>query len=45
MPKKTHKLDTIAITTESKEIVQQLAKKKNCFDYEIIEEAVKKYIK
>jgi hypothetical protein len=45
MPKKTHKLNTVAITVESKQIVQQLAKKKKCFDYEIIEAALKEYIK
>ena len=44
MPKKEHKLETVAITEETKEEVARIAKERNCFEYEVIEQAVKEYL-
>jgi hypothetical protein len=42
MPKKNIELTTIAITKKSKTVVAQLAKERGEFEYEVIEDAVKK---
>ena len=45
MPKKSHDLTAISITEETKQAVKAEALKRNCFEYEIIEAAVKDYLK
>jgi hypothetical protein len=45
MPKKSHELTAVSITTETLEAVKKAAAERGVFDYEIIEEAVKQYLK
>jgi hypothetical protein len=45
MARKTHKLKTVGITEETLKKVSDRAKRQDKFEYEIIEEALKKYLK
>jgi hypothetical protein len=45
MPKKSHELTAVSITVETMQAVKIAAAEKGCFDYEIIEAAVKQYLK
>jgi hypothetical protein len=45
MPKKSHELTSVSITVEVHEAVKKAAAEGACFEYEIIDAAVKQYLK